>query len=194
MGHVKGWVTAVVFVVLTACAGSDPSAPASPSQPRPTPPDAPGSTPSGFDQVEARVRTDDGTDRSFCVWRAADDAARARGLQGVTSLGECPGMAFVYPEPVEHRFWMRDTLIPLTITFWDAAGRFVSSAEMEPCPAAAPDCPLTAAAGPYQLAIEVPRGDAATLGLVAGSTVTLGPGRAARSGIRTDSGPGGSAR
>lgn len=133
-------------------------------------------TPEGFGRVMAEVTTDDGDHRTFCLWVAADDEARARGLQGVTSLGECPGMAFVYAEPVEHRFWMRDTLIPLTITFWDADGRLVSSADMEPCPAAAPECPLTAPAASYQVAVEVPQGEAAGLGLVAGSTLRLGPG------------------
>lgn len=175
MGDVQRWAAAVAIVVVAACTGSD-SGPAVPSsEPRPTSSVEQGATPSGFGQVEVQVRTDDGATRSFCAWLAADDAARARGLQGVTSMGECPGMAFLYDEPVEHRFWMRDTLIPLTITFWDAQGRLISASDMEPCPPAAPECPLTAASGPYRLAIEVPRGDAARLGLVPGSAVTLIP-------------------
>lgn len=180
------WATLVVLVGLVACAGSDPSGTSAPptvssSSTAGTPSFAAGTSPSGFDQVEAQVRTVDGAEQTFCLWLAADDAARARGLQGVTAVGECPGMAFVYPEPVEHRFWMRDTLIPLTITFWDAEGRFVSSAEMEPCPPASPECPLTAATGPYLVAVEVLRGEAPGLGLVAGSTLTIGP---ARSGLK----------
>ena len=130
-------------------------------------------TPSGFARVDATITTTDGARRTVCLWLADDDTSRAEGLQSVTSLGECPGMAFVFAAPVEHRFWMRDTLIPLTITFWDEAGGWVSAADMVPCPPAAADCPRTAAAGPYQVAVEVPAGEADELGLVRGSRLEL---------------------
>jgi len=48
-----------------------------------------------------------------------------KGLMGRTALAEDAGMLFVYPEERELSFWMKDTLIPLSIAFMDAEGRIV---------------------------------------------------------------------
>jgi uncharacterized protein len=89
--------------------------------------------------------------------RVADDAGeRRRGLMGVTRLGDDEGMAFVFEAPVEGGFWMKDTLIPLSIAFVDEGRRIVTIREMRPC--AADPCPRYEAAEPYVLAIEANRG------------------------------------
>jgi uncharacterized protein len=54
---------------------------------------------------------------------------------GQASLGPDSGMAFVWAEPTESTFWMKDTPIPLSIAFWDANGRIVAIREMTPCTA-----------------------------------------------------------
>jgi uncharacterized membrane protein (UPF0127 family) len=64
---------------------------------------------------------------------ADEDDERAEGLMGRTSLGEDAGMAFLWDEPVETSFWMKDTLIPLSIAFWDRRRRIVAIRDMEPC-------------------------------------------------------------
>jgi uncharacterized membrane protein (UPF0127 family) len=51
------------------------------------------------------------------------------------SLPADAGMAFVWDRPVDVDFWMKDTLIPLQIAFWDESGRVVGLFEMEPCTA-----------------------------------------------------------
>ena len=42
-----------------------------------------------------------------------------RGLQFRASLADNEGMLFVFPETSLHRFWMKDTLIPLDMIWFD---------------------------------------------------------------------------
>ena len=57
---------------------------------------------------------------------AADTPAeREHGLMGRTSLDTDEGMVFVFDGPTDGSFWMKDTLIPLSIAFWDEDGRIV---------------------------------------------------------------------
>jgi uncharacterized membrane protein (UPF0127 family) len=51
---------------------------------------------------------------------------------------------------------MRNTLIPLTVVFFDVEGTFVSRADMVPCEAE--PCPTYGAAGVYAYAVEFPAG------------------------------------
>jgi hypothetical protein len=43
------------------------------------------------------------------------------------------GMLFVFPEPTTGGFWMKNTLVPLTIVFFDSAGKRVRRLSMTPC-------------------------------------------------------------
>lgn len=81
---------------------------------------------------------------------------REKGLMKRESLDEGTGMLFVVPEPQMLTFWMKDTLIPLDVIFFDAEGVFVSAATMEPCTAL--PCPAYKAAALSQYALEVPKG------------------------------------
>ena len=87
---------------------------------------------------------------------AETQADQQRGLMGVEQLPGNEGMAFVYDEPVEHSFWMKDTLIPLSIAFVDGSGRVVGLREMEPCQSE--PCPTYGIRTPYVLAVEANRG------------------------------------
>jgi len=110
------------------------------------------------------------------VWIADDEASQEQGLMGVTDpeLGGRSGMVFSFQTDTRVAFWMKDTLLPLSIAWFDASGLFVSSADMQPCPAGERRCPTYGATGPYQFALEVPIGEGASLGLVSGSRLQIG--------------------
>lgn len=63
---------------------------------------------------------------------AATEAHRRLGLMHRTSLPEDHGMLFIFPTEEVRSFWMKNTLIPLSIAFADAGGRIVHIADMEP--------------------------------------------------------------
>lgn len=57
---------------------------------------------------------------------------RATGLMHRTSMPSYRGMLFIFPEPGVQCFWMKNTLIPLSIAFLDDGGRIVQVADMQP--------------------------------------------------------------
>lgn len=63
---------------------------------------------------------------------AATPQARQRGLMGRTWLAPDSGMLFVFEAPGRQCFWMRDTVLPLSIAFIDDAGRVIQLTEMQP--------------------------------------------------------------
>jgi len=100
---------------------------------------------------------------------AADPAARARGLMDRTEVPEGTGMVFLYPRDVAEAYWMKDTLVPLSIAFVAADGRVVSVAEMAPC--TADPCPSYPPAGRYRYAVELPAGAFEAAGVGEGDKV-----------------------
>ena len=71
---------------------------------------------------------------------------------GVTDLPENHGMAFMWTSPTDATFWMKDTLIPLSIAFVGQDGKVITILEMTPC--TADPCTTYAADAPYTMAIE----------------------------------------
>lgn len=57
---------------------------------------------------------------------------REKGLMYRTSMPENHGMLFVFDHPAVLRFWMKNTLIPLSVAFIDSKGRIVDIQSMEP--------------------------------------------------------------
>lgn len=80
---------------------------------------------------------------------------RARGLMQRTELAAGEGMIFLFPGRSTVGFWMKGTLIPLSIAYVDG-DRVVSVHEMTPC--TADPCPDYPPAGPYTAAVEAPGG------------------------------------
>ncbi len=105
---------------------------------------------SGFDLVAASLGDD-----PLTLALADEPGLRSRGLMGVTDLGDVDGMLFTWGgDRVGNRFTMRNTLIPLTVLFFDVDGELVSRADMVPCQA--DPCPTYGAAGLYAYAVEFP--------------------------------------
>ena len=106
----------------------------------------------------------------------ADTAAeREQGLMGRTSLGASEGMIFQWSDvsdgPVTAAFWMKDTLIPLSIAFWDAEGRIVGIRDMTPC--THDPCPIYSPPKPYVGALEVNIGFFSEHGVSKGDRIEL---------------------
>jgi uncharacterized protein len=62
---------------------------------------------------------------------ASTDADREQGLMYRTSLAPNEGMLFVFNERAVHCFWMKNTLIPLSIAFIRADGTITDIDEMK---------------------------------------------------------------
>jgi uncharacterized protein len=138
--------------------------------PRPGPTTSPPTTPGGEPATVAyRLEGPTGGTRTVRLEVAADPAARARGLMGRTSVPRGTGMVFLYPEDVAEAYWMKNTLVPLSIAFVAADGQVVSVAEMTPC--TADPCPSYAPAGPYRYAVELAAGSFGEAGIGPGAKV-----------------------
>jgi len=172
-----GVVVVVVGLALVAglAAGCSKS-----SQPKaasgPPPPDGAVPAPSvpGFDQVAFRVQSAFAVPtKKRCALYAYTTAQQDQGLMHRHDLAGYAGMIFKFAQPSTEQFYMKDTLIPLSIAWFDVSGLFVSATDMVPCPTAN-GCPLYPAAAPYTVAIEVPAGGLTQLGIGAGSTISVG--------------------
>ncbi len=102
----------------------------------------------------------------FAVEVADDEVERARGLMFRDRLPRFGGMLFVYETPRPVAFWMKNTLIPLDMLFFDAAGRLVRVHEN-----AVPG-DLTSIPGgetPVRFVLEINGGAARDLGIAPGA-------------------------
>jgi uncharacterized protein len=137
--------------------------------------DGAGVLPEGFTTVQVRITAAvDGEVCEVCLWLADDDGERARGLMGVTDLGDAAGMLFRFDEERTGSFYMFQTPTPLSIAWFGADGRYVDSADMAPClDTAAGDCPLYTPGAEYTMAIEVFEGGLESLGIGPGASVEV---------------------
>jgi uncharacterized membrane protein (UPF0127 family) len=78
-------------------------------------------------------------------------------------------MAFLFEGQTTGAFWMKDTLIPLSILFWRDDEQIIDILDMRPC--RADPCPVYRASGPYVGAIEMNRGAFERLGVEVGDTL-----------------------
>lgn len=98
---------------------------------------------------------------------AATPQSRMIGLMMRERLAPNHGMAFVFEDRSEHCFWMRNTLIPLSIAFVDDDGTIVNIADMAP-KSEASTCPQR----PVRYALEMDQGWFAKRGVKAGQKIT----------------------
>lgn len=136
------------FAVVAGCTASRPPAPGDTESGLPPPP-------SGGFGGPVTVHFDGAP--ALRVEVASRPDQRQRGLMQRRSLPENTGMIFVFPGRTTSSFYMRGTLLPLSIAYVDGTV-VVSTAEMAPCPPGTEDCPTYPPAGPYTVAVEAPAG------------------------------------
>jgi uncharacterized membrane protein (UPF0127 family) len=121
-----------------------------------------------FTDATITVLSESGEDVESCVLVADTADERARGLMEVTDLGGYAGMLFVFEQPVDGAFHMRNTPTALSIAWFDAEGALVSTEDMEPCVgevAEADECPSYPSNGAFAYAVEVPEGQLEAIGV-----------------------------
>ena len=88
----------------------------------------------------------------FHVWIASTSKEQTMGLMFVKHLPKHNGMLFVWNHYVVEPFWMKNTLIPLTVLFIKN-GKVIKQINMKPCHAIV--CPLYNPNTEYNMALEV---------------------------------------
>jgi hypothetical protein len=85
---------------------------------------------------------------------------QAQGLMFRESLPEKTGMLFLFGDKSVHRFWMKNTMIPLDMVWMDADGRVLFvSADTPPCKA--DPCSSYGPESPAAMVLEIAGGKAA---------------------------------
>lgn len=104
--------------------------------------------------------TEHGTTTDVRVEIADTEQARETGLMCRRALDPDAGMLFVFEDLTRAPFWMKNTLIPLSIAFLDNRWRVVGLDDMRvaPNPADPPPTDLWAPAKAYRYALEVNQG------------------------------------
>jgi uncharacterized membrane protein (UPF0127 family) len=108
----------------------------------------------------------------FIVELADDDEARVRGLMFREHMAKDRGMLFTFPEEAPLAFWMKNTLIPLDMFYFDSQRRLVSVQQnVQPCKA--DPCQAYPSAGPSMYVLELNAGLAAKLGVKPGDKLEI---------------------
>jgi uncharacterized membrane protein (UPF0127 family) len=99
---------------------------------------------------------------------------KAMGLMHRTSLPENAGMLFVFDEPQRLAFWMKNTLIPLSIAFITPHWRINDIQDMDP-PKPGGDIPIYISRHPAKYALEVNQSFFRRHGITVGARVIYRP-------------------
>jgi len=105
-------------------------------------------------------------DREIWIEVARKEEERAKGLMGRTSLGKDEGMLFIFDDEGYHGFWMKNTLLPLSIAFMDKNGEIVWITDMKPLTLSTHNPPR-----PILYALEMNKGWFVTNGIKIGDIV-----------------------
>jgi uncharacterized membrane protein (UPF0127 family) len=143
---------AVVLLLLAVSCGA---APQSSSKPAATPASA-----------QPRVVLPSGAVYRLELARTPEE--QGQGLMFRESLPDKTGMLFLFDDKGVHRFWMKNTMIPLDMVWMDAEGKVLFvSADTPPC--RADPCPTYGLDSPAASVLEVAAGRAAKEKIVVGS-------------------------
>ena len=122
-------------------------------------------TPEGT--IPLKMTTTDGESRELFVEVAATSQERGVGLSKRTELDSDRGMLFIIPTR-GLGFWMKDTLIPLSVAFIGPCGEIVLIDDMEPQTETLHDTDK-----PYKYGLEANKGWFARNGITEGAKVEI---------------------
>jgi uncharacterized membrane protein (UPF0127 family) len=123
-------------------------------------------------RIEGNALIDTGDGSVLVRVEIADNPAERRvGLMNRESLPRDVGMAFIFFEDHSGGFWMKDTLIPLSIAFFDVEGEILKILDMEPCHK--DPCPIYDPDVNYRGALEVNQGAFERWGVAVGDTLRI---------------------
>jgi uncharacterized protein len=187
--RVTGTLIAILLLLFaSACGGENSQRPAAPAEPGTTVESGTATEPGGttaepgiieearanaqpeLPTVTLAIRTSGGEEVEVRAEVADERAERQTGLMGRTELAPDAGMLFVFGWERDLSFWMRNTLIPLSIAYIAADGRIVDIQDMEPLD---DEPPSYASAEPAKYALEVNQGFFAERGVEVGDTVEI---------------------
>lgn len=109
---------------------------------------------------------------AFRVQVADTEPTRATGLMFRTEMPVSEGMIFLFEKQQSLTFWMKNTLIPLDMVFFDQNWKIVSiQKNAEPCKA--DPCGLYPSSGPAKYVLEINGGLSDKLGILQGAKAQL---------------------
>ena len=108
----------------------------------------------------------------FSVEFATDDASREHGLMMRTTLAPDHGMLFVFSYQAPQAFWMKNTLIPLDILYFDTDRRLVST-QLNVPPCKADPCPVYPSNAPARYVLELSAGTVNRIGVKVGDELKI---------------------
>ena len=89
---------------------------------------------------------------------ADTDEKREQGLMWRKKLKDDSGMIFVFDQEEPQGFWMKNTLIPLSIGFFDKKGKLFQVIDMEPASVVETNPKVYNSSHPAKFALEEPKG------------------------------------
>ena len=110
----------------------------------------------------------DSTPVHITVEIARTEDERAQGLMHRKKLPDGEGMIFVFDRDQQLSFWMKNTVIPLSIAFISSGGRITEIKDMQPL-----DLNSVRSSRSVRYALETPQGWFTRAGITAGDTLTL---------------------
>ncbi|HEU4449855.1 MAG TPA: DUF192 domain-containing protein [Gaiellaceae bacterium] len=126
---------------------------------------------SGEERGPRVVIETDGGEVEVAVEVADDPDERQVGLMHRESLPAESGMIFLFERDSSGGFWMKNTLVPLSIAFADGSGEILRILDMEPCET--DPCEIYDPGVFYRSALEVNQGAFARWGVEEGDRLRL---------------------
>ena len=89
----------------------------------------------------------------YLVEMARSAKQRRHGLMFRDHLDKRDGMLFIYPQSGDHRIWMKNTLIPLTVIWLDKNKLVIGVKTLDPC--TSDPCPIYGVSKPSKYVLEL---------------------------------------